>query len=133
MTRRREDVPGASVVSFEPDDLRAGEFMLEPQDVIDLRPSPAIDRLIIIPDAADVLAGLPLPACGERVGVRGTDRGLSASRVPLTRRAFAARSRIDLSPQAGRGKGPHWCIKRIAERVLGLILRDGAIARRRRA
>src|SRR5712675_2132506 len=38
----------------------------------------------------------------ERVGVRGPLRGLSAWRGPLTRRA----TRVDLSPQAGRGKEP---------------------------
>src|SRR6185295_6964400 len=43
---------------------------------------------------------LPLPACGERVGVRGICVGGVLSKVPLTRRA----SRVDLSPQAGRGK-----------------------------
>ena len=44
---------------------------------------------------------LPLPACGERVGVRGAFDTNDVWRVPLTR--IAARS--DLSPQAGRGGG----------------------------
>src|SRR6516165_3188173 len=38
---------------------------------------------------------LPLPACGERAGVRGV-----SNHRPLTRRA----ARGDLSPQAGRGR-----------------------------
>jgi tripartite-type tricarboxylate transporter receptor subunit TctC len=42
---------------------------------------------------------LPLPACGERVGVRGSRGEFGIWIVPLTRRA----SRDDLSPQAGRG------------------------------
>jgi len=42
---------------------------------------------------------LPLPACGERVGVRGSIGGFGLAESPLTRRA----SRVDLSPQAGRG------------------------------
>src|SRR5262245_59455930 len=49
------------------------------------------------------LGVLPLPACGERVGVRGTHRERVLPIVPLTR--IAARS--DLSPQAGRGCKPH--------------------------
>ena len=42
---------------------------------------------------------LPLPACGERVGVRGFLRERNSWRVPLTRIALQS----DLSPQAGRG------------------------------
>src|SRR4051812_30777516 len=41
----------------------------------------------------------PLPACGERVGVRGALDRLSSLIAPLTRIA----SRSDLSPHAGRG------------------------------
>ena len=51
-----EDVAGASVVSLQPDDLRAGEVVIEAQDVIDLGAAPAIDRLVVIADAADVFA-----------------------------------------------------------------------------
>src|SRR5580704_16387055 len=51
---------------------------------------------------------LPPPACGERVGVRGTlDRvGLADSPPPPDRtgRCFASPVRSDLSPQAGRGE-----------------------------
>jgi len=49
-----------------------------------------------------VAALLPLPACGERVGVRGPFHKLDSRRGPLTRIAPSARS--DLSPRAGRGK-----------------------------
>src|SRR6185312_8096998 len=51
----REDMAGAAVVSFQPDDLGAGEVVIEAQDVVDLRPAPAVDRLVVIADAADVL------------------------------------------------------------------------------
>src|SRR4051794_30173704 len=44
-------------------------------------------------------SALPLPACGERVGVRGSL--ILDSSDPLTRLALLA----DLSPQAGRGNG----------------------------
>src|SRR5207247_2257669 len=59
-----EDVAGGAVVAFEPDHLGAGKIVLEAQDVVDLRAAPAIDRLVVVADAADVLGGslLPLPA-----------------------------------------------------------------------
>src|SRR5918992_2372748 len=49
-----EDVPGGAVVALQADDLGAREVMLEAQDIVHFRPAPAIDRLVIIPDAADV-------------------------------------------------------------------------------
>ena len=49
---------------------------------------------------SDAGHNLPLPACAERVGVRGTLRALSLWNIPLTRRAM----RVDLSAQAGRAK-----------------------------
>ena len=54
MRSGRQDMSGASVVSFQPNNLGAGEVMVESENVIDLRPAPAIDRLIVIADAADV-------------------------------------------------------------------------------
>ena len=56
---------------------------------------------------------LPLPACGERVGVRGRLRKLRLAthglwRGPLTRNLREERANSDLSPQAGRGKGLAW-------------------------
>src|SRR5215471_7452860 len=53
------------------------------------------------PRRADVT--LLLPACGEKVGMRGTLHERDAWRVPLTRLALSAQ--VDLSPQAGRGEG----------------------------
>src|SRR5262249_42585244 len=57
---------------------------------------------------------LPLPACGERVGVRGHlhKRRLASPsllRSPLTRNEREGRAHSDLSPQAGRGKGRNLC------------------------
>ena len=49
-----EYVAGAAVIAFEPDHLGAGEIVVEAQDVVDLRAAPAIDRLVVIADAADV-------------------------------------------------------------------------------
>ena len=67
-----EDVRGGTVVLFQPDDLRAGEIRLEPQDVADLGPAPAIDRLVVVADAADVAMCLrqqPQPQVLRDVGV----------------------------------------------------------------
>src|SRR5262249_57063648 len=50
-----EDVSGRAVVALEPDDPRAGEVVLEAQDVVDLGAAPAVDRLVVVADAADVL------------------------------------------------------------------------------
>jgi hypothetical protein len=55
MARRREDVPGAAIVSLQPDHLGAGKVVLEAEDVVDLRAAPAVDRLVVVADAADVL------------------------------------------------------------------------------
>ena len=53
-----EDRAGRAVVALEPDHLRAGEVVLEAEDVVDLGAAPAIDRLVVVADAADVLARL---------------------------------------------------------------------------
>jgi hypothetical protein len=63
---------GRAVVLLEPDDLRAGEVLLEAQDVAHLRPAPAVDRLVVVADAGDVaVAGgeQPQPEILGDVGV----------------------------------------------------------------
>jgi len=106
-----EDMAGGAVIALEPDHLGAGKIVLEAQDVVDLGAAPAVDRLVVIADAADVLEGslLPLPVlvgrsvgesgCGETVGVRGSLQECCLRRGPVIR--IAARS--DLSPHAKRG------------------------------
>ena len=49
-----ENVRGRAVIAFEANDLGAGKVVLEPQDVVHLRAAPAVDRLIVVPYAADV-------------------------------------------------------------------------------
>src|SRR6266851_3259795 len=69
---------------------------------------------------SDAAHRLPLPACGERVGVRGISRILSSWLVPLTRRA----SRVDLSPQAGRGRPSLWrrlCPSLVAASIAAIV------------
>src|SRR5262249_22559366 len=49
-----QDVRGGAVVALEADDSGTGKVVLEAQDVVDLRPAPAVDRLVVVADAADV-------------------------------------------------------------------------------
>src|SRR5947209_17180737 len=49
-----EDMSGRAVIALEPDDFRAGKILLEAQDVVDVGAAPAVDRLIVIADTADV-------------------------------------------------------------------------------
>ena len=56
-----EDVAGRAVIPFQPDHRGAGEIVLEAQDVVDLGAAPAVDRLVVVADAADVF-GFPLPS-----------------------------------------------------------------------
>ena len=55
--RRRQDVSGRAVVALQPDHGGAGEVRLEAQDVVDLGAAPAVDRLVVVADAADVGPG----------------------------------------------------------------------------
>jgi hypothetical protein len=56
---------GGAVVALQPDHLGAGKVLLEAQDVVDLGAAPAIDRLVVVADAADIVAG-PRLALGEQ-------------------------------------------------------------------
>ena len=49
-----EDMRGGAVVALQPDDGRARKILVEAQDVVDLGAAPAIDRLVVVADAADV-------------------------------------------------------------------------------
>src|SRR5947207_10588596 len=47
-----EDLRGRAVILFEPDDQRSREIALEFEDVANLGAAPAVDRLIVVADAA---------------------------------------------------------------------------------
>src|SRR5215213_3608921 len=49
-----EDVAGGAVVALETDNLGARKIVVEAQDVVHLRPAPAVDGLVVVADAADV-------------------------------------------------------------------------------
>ena len=57
-----------AVVLFKTDHLGAGEVLLKPQDVADFRAAPAIDRLVVVTDAADVPVFLGQKAKPEVLG-----------------------------------------------------------------
>ena len=68
----RQDMAARAVVALEADDLRAGKVRLEPQDVVDVGAAPAVDRLVVVADTAEIAAGLrqqPEPQILDGVGV----------------------------------------------------------------
>ena len=61
-----------AIIALQPDHGRAWKVVLEAQDVVDLGTAPAIDRLIVVADAAQVLVRLrqkPQPEILRDVGV----------------------------------------------------------------
>ena len=67
-----KNMRGRAVILFQADHLGAGEVGLEFQDVANFGAAPAIDRLVVIADAADVMGGLcqqPQPQILCQVGV----------------------------------------------------------------
>ena len=58
-----EDMAGRAVIALQPDDVGAGKILLEAQDVVDLGAAPAIDRLVVVADAADI--ALAAGACAS--------------------------------------------------------------------
>ena len=59
---------GGAVVALQPDHLRARKVPLEAQDVVYLRPPPAVDRLVIVTDAAHVFSPLSQQAQPKVLG-----------------------------------------------------------------
>ena len=59
---------GGAVIALQPDHRRAGKIVLEAQDVVDLGAAPAIDRLVVVADAAEVarLSQQAQPGTGRR-------------------------------------------------------------------
>ena len=68
-----EDVAGRAVVALQPDHRGAGKIVLEAQDVVDLGAAPAIDRLVVVADAADVFSVNTSPCRGR--SARGSEPG----------------------------------------------------------
>ena len=116
-----EDMAGRAVIALEPDHRGAGEIVLEAQNVVDLGAAPAVDRLVVVADAADVFgggcrlgAGSPLPARGERVWGEGASPLAQAAEAPPHPR-FAR-------PLPARGE--RWCCRPLRQQPQPQILRD---------
>ncbi len=65
-------MPGRAVVPLQPDNARTFEIRVEAKDVVDLGAPPAIDRLVVVADAADIAVPLgeqPEPEILGDVGV----------------------------------------------------------------
>ena len=54
VARSAQNVSGGTVIALKANDLRAGEVFLKPQNVVDFRAAPTIDRLVVIADATYV-------------------------------------------------------------------------------
>jgi len=76
--------------ALQADDFGAGKIVIEAQDVVDLGAAPAIDRLVVIADAADVLSG-------------AFDW---AAVIPDARGSLTRRSRGERLPSSGMVEGP---------------------------
>ena len=67
-----EDVAGRAVILFEANGRGAGEILFEAQDIGNLRTAPRVDRLVVVADAAQVVARMSEelePFVLRRVGV----------------------------------------------------------------
>src|SRR5215831_15977252 len=88
-----ENMGGRAVVALQADHLGARKIPFEAQDVVDLGAAPAIDRLVVIADTADVPRrandGAPstLP-CRGRVGLPKAVRGGVSPRPPTRRQGW---------------------------------------------
>ena len=52
--RGAQNMPGGTVIPFQADRPRAGEVLLEAQDVAHLGAAPGVDRLVVVADAAQI-------------------------------------------------------------------------------
>ena len=75
-----EDMRGRAVVALQPDDGRARKILVEAQDVVDLGAAPAIDRLVVVADAADIYLLLIVSLTAVRRFARRGLRGGGAGR-----------------------------------------------------
>ena len=117
-----EDVAGRAVIALQPDHRGAGKVVLEAQDVVDLGAAPAVDRLVVVADAADVFgAALSLPRSGR--GVAGEAAGRGLAQRSAVRALIPASLRSSTSP--GRGEGDECsCARPLRQQPQPEILRD---------
>src|SRR5690606_29856105 len=61
-------MPGGAIIAFQSNDGGAWEILFKAQDVIDLGAAPAIDRLVVVADAAEVRRALGQQAQPQILG-----------------------------------------------------------------
>ena len=107
---------GRAVITLQPDHRRAGEVVLEAQDVVDLGAAPAVDRLVVVADAADVLRSnfhtvIPGRAVRREPGIHtpGGGYGFRVRRFATSRNDGRAGSCPLRQAAAARDIARHWC------------------------
>ena len=68
-----ENMSGRAVIALQPDHFGAGKIVLEAQNIVDFGATPAVDRLIVVADAADVFVSLS--PCGRGCRASVSERG----------------------------------------------------------
>ena len=132
-----EDMRGRAVVLLEPDHLRAGEVLLEAQDVADLGAAPAVDRLVVVADAGDVAVAAgeqPQPQVLRDVGVLVlVDEDVAEpALVPLEHVRVRLEDRDDVEQQVAEVAGVEDAEPLLVLRVeLAAAMVEGARLRRR--
>ena len=121
---------GRAVIALEPDHGRAGKVVLEAQDVVDLGAAPAVDRLVVVADAADVLRALadqPQPQILRDVGVLiFVDQHVSEALLILPQHfGVLAEQPQHLDQQVAEVGG----VERLQPRLVGLVELDAAPVR----
>ena len=119
-----EDVPGGAVIALEPDDLGAGKVVLEAQDVVDLGAAPAVDRLVVVADAADVLERA---RSGERriCVIPGRGRKPASPESIIAVRGYGFRARAFSAPRNDVGTcrcQPVFCPSRRSHRYCATLV-----------
>ena len=101
-----EDVGGGAVVALQADDLGAGEIVVEAQDVVDLGAAPAVDRLVVVADAADVFlvefCAADSPAPHSRWRRRGARLGRGSREAPVLASSILVTESCRPSPDEAR-------------------------------
>ena len=130
-----ENMGGRAVVALEPDDGGAGKILLEAQDVVHLGAAPAIDRLVVVADTADVLAD-PAPAAAATYTARYWCPGIrrrgcigSGGDIPPARRGLVAEDADRVAEQVAEIAG----VQRRQPRLVGARRVRGPCRWRKRA
>ena len=126
----REDVAAGAVVALEAHDHRARKIALEAQDVVDIRAAPAVDRLVVVADAAEIAAASrekPQPQILDDVGV------LILVDEHVAEATLERREDVGVLPEEPEGFEQEIAeidgVQGLQPRLIGFVERDRAAAR----